>query len=161
MAMRATSLAPTAEVLVAVEQDFESVAGADARHVLWDRDERRDRATGVGEREELLERLVRDECDTKLRTAAQDARGATLEQRAKALLSWDLAEGVDQAAVVRLALACLGLETRLDHVGGCREIGCGHASDRRGSKRLTVAQLFPVLALVEDVLLEVGVGWEV
>lgn len=70
----------------------------------------------------------------------------------------DLPEGIDNTLVRALALARLGLQARLDDVGGRGEVGGGHAGSGCGSERLAVGEDLAVAAFVEDVLLQVGIA---
>ena len=59
-----------------------------------------------------------------------------------------------------LALSRLDLQTRLDHVAWCGEVGRGHTSNSTGSQHLKNTQLL-LCALAKEVLLEMAVCWEV
>lgn len=61
-----------------------------------------------------------------------------------------------QAAVVRLALSGLHLQSCFDHVAGGGEIGSGHASNGAGNEQLEYAELY-CGALAEPALFQMGI----
>ena len=101
-----------------------------------------------------LQNLVPGEGEAKLRGTAEDSGRSALEKGAEAFLLPDEASALSQGGVCRFAFTRLDLETRLYHVAGSREVGCGHAGDGTCSEELENAELF-VRGFAEDITFEV------
>ena len=65
-----------------------------------------------------------------------------------------------ERGVFRFALAGFDLQSRLDHIAGCGQVGGGHASDGAGGQELEYAE-FLVRAFAEHAPFEMIVGGEV
>ena len=65
-----------------------------------------------------------------------------------------------ETIVCGLAFSRLDLQTRLDDVAWCGEVGRRHTSNSTGSQHLKNTQLL-LCALAKEVLLEMAVCWEV
>lgn len=70
----------------------------------------------------------------------------------------DFPERVADTAVVRLSLPRFALQSRLDDIGGRREVRRRHTGDGGSRERLAVREDLAVTTFVEDVLLEVSVA---
>ena len=82
----------------------------------------------------------------------------SLPEGSRSFFFVDLEEGVDDALVLRLALALSHLDSRLDHVGGRAQTGRRHAGNEA---RVEQAHRTVVALVVGEHFLRVGVGWKV
>lgn len=160
-----------AQILINIQHNLERIAASAQRGVVKLLAQCRQRLVdargrlvlrlaSAGVRQRALQDLVRSEGETKLWRGAHDTRGATLEESRGALLFQNCAGCVRETGVGCLALAGLDLETCLDDVEGCCEVGGGHTGNGTGSEELQDAELLGG-RLAKDVLLEVVIGREV
>jgi hypothetical protein len=107
-----------------------------------------------------LENLVTSKSETELRRWSHDTRWTALEEGLEALLLPDPLCAVTKTIVRGLTLSRLDLQTRLDDVAWCGEVGRRHTSNSTGSQHLKNTQLL-LCALAKEVFLEMAVWWEV
>lgn len=110
--------------------------------------------------EHALQDFVAGKSETELGRGTQDTGGTTLEECLEALLLEYGLGAVAEGSVLCVTLAALDLQTGLDDVERCGEVGGGHTGDGTGGEQLNNSELLGG-RLAEEVLLEMAVEGEV
>lgn len=139
-----------ANVLIQIKQQFQRVPRAQIRKRslgTLQANTRLDLATGrrlimrTRHGEPLLQDFVGGQGETELRRGTDDTGRTALEERAEAFVLPDGCCAVAEAGVADIALAGFDLQTGLDDVAGCCQVGGGHTGDGTGCEELDDAEL--------------------